>query len=107
MSVTSFSLRRSGRLKPVGVARPRRRALTAGPVAGGGILLASCLSIQGGAALATTTFARVGAAGAAGWRFALAAVLLLVIARPRMSSWTVARWRVVVLFGLAAAGNEV
>jgi inner membrane transporter RhtA len=88
------------------VAGPRRD-LTAGPVAGGGILLASCLSIQVGAALATTTFARVGAAGAAGWRFALAAVLVVVIARPRLSTWTWARWREVLLFGLAAAANEV
>jgi inner membrane transporter RhtA len=93
--------------KPVRVSRPQRGALTAGPVAGGGILLASCLSIQVGAALATTTFARVGAAGAAGWRFALAAVVLLVTARPRLRSWTAARWRLVIAFGLAAAGNEV
>jgi threonine/homoserine efflux transporter RhtA len=72
MSVSSISPRRFGRPKPVGVPRLQWGALTAGPVAGGGILLASCLSIQVGAALATTTFARVGAAGAAGWRFALA-----------------------------------
>jgi inner membrane transporter RhtA len=32
---------------------------------------------------------------------------LLVIARPRLRSWTAARWRLVVAFGLAAAGNEV
>lgn len=107
MSVTSICLRRSGWGKPVRASRPQRSALTAGPVAGGGILLASCLSIQVGAALATTTFARVGAAGAAGWRFALAAIVLVVIARPRLRNWTAARWRLVVAFGLAAAGNEV
>jgi inner membrane transporter RhtA len=71
------------------------------------MLLASCASIQVGAALATSTFPAVGAAGAAGWRFALAAVFLGVIARPRVSHWTAQRWRIVLAFGLAAAANEL
>jgi inner membrane transporter RhtA len=71
------------------------------------MLLASCASIQVGAALARTTFPAVGALGAAGWRFTLAAIVMLAAARPRLRNWTAVRWRAVAGFGLAAAANEV
>ncbi len=78
-----------------------------GPLAGGGLLLASCTSIQVGAALARGTFVTTGPLGAAGWRFALAAAIMLVLARPQIRGWSPARWRRVIAFGVAAAGNEV
>lgn len=71
------------------------------------MLIASCVSIQIGAALATTTFSAATPLGAAGWRFLLAAVILVVAVRPRLRSWTRQRWRVVAAFGVAIAANEV
>lgn len=78
-----------------------------GPLSGGGLLLLSCISIQVGAAVATTTFKSVSPTGAAGLRFSFAAVLLVAIARPRPRAWDRARWRLTLLFAAAAAGNEV
>lgn len=87
--------------------RPGGAFVVPGPLAGGALLLASCLSIQAGAALATTTFSTVAPAGAAGLRFALAAAVVALVVRPRVSGWSAARWRAVAVFGLAAAVNEL
>lgn len=71
------------------------------------MLLASCTSIQIGAALARGTFPVAGALGAAGWRFLLAGVAMLAVTRPRLWAWSRTRWRSVIAFGVAAAVNEV
>jgi inner membrane transporter RhtA len=107
MSVASIRSPSPRRRKGAGGVGLAHSAFAAGPVAGSGMLLASCTSIQIGAALARGTFAAVGPLGAAGWRFALAAAVAAVVVRPRVRSWSAARWRSVVGFGIAAAVNEV
>jgi threonine/homoserine efflux transporter RhtA len=67
------------------------------------MLLASSLSVQMGAALATTLFATVTPAGAAAGSFAVAAALLLGLRRPRLAAWPAARWRDTTLLGLTMA----
>lgn len=109
MTVTSIRVPRAGR-PWVGVAGRRsdwRDGFASGPVAGGGLLLASCTSIQIGAAVARGTFPTIGPLGAAGWRFALAAVLMLGVTRPRVRAWPRRRWRMVLAFGAIAGANEV
>lgn len=67
------------------------------------LVLGSMLSLQFGAAIATHLFDDVGSAGASALRLGLAAVLLLVWARPSVRSWTGEHRRSVVLLGLAMA----
>ena len=50
-----------------------------------GLVVVACVSPQIGAALAVTLFDELGAAGAAFLRLAFAAVILLVIWRPRLT----------------------
>lgn len=69
-------------------------------------MLASCTLIQIGAALARGTFGTLGPLGALGWRFSLAAIVLVPLARPKIWTWAPARWRRVLCFGLAAAVME-
>jgi inner membrane transporter RhtA len=64
---------------------------------------ASVLSVQLGAAVASSLFDRVGAPGTVLLRQGFAAALLLVIARPRLSGRPTADWTVVVGFGLVLA----
>jgi inner membrane transporter RhtA len=66
------------------------------------VIAASC-SIQLGSALATTLFARLGVAGAAGLRMVAAAMILLAVARPRLRGRSGTAWRDVVALGLIMA----
>lgn len=68
------------------------------------MVLGSCTSLQLGAAIATHLFPILGAWGVTSLRMAFAAVILLLIARPRVSGWTWHQWRSVILFGLALGG---
>jgi inner membrane transporter RhtA len=61
------------------------------------------LSLQFGAAIATELFDDVGSAGASALRLGLAAVVLLVWARPAVRSWSGDHRRSVVLLGLSMA----
>jgi inner membrane transporter RhtA len=61
------------------------------------------LSLQFGAAIATELFDEVGSAGASALRLGLAAVVLLVWARPDVRSWSAHHRRSVVLLGLSMA----
>ncbi|MDN4614307.1 EamA family transporter [Leifsonia sp. F6_8S_P_1B] len=67
-------------------------------------VLGSCVSVQFGAALATPLFAELGSWGVTLLRLALAAVILIAIARPRSWRWRRGQWREVVPFGIAFAG---
>ncbi|ATB30963.1 EamA family transporter [Melittangium boletus] len=64
-------------------------------------VLLSIVSVQGGAALAKGLFPALGAAGTAGVRIALAALVLLVAFRPPLARFTRAQWAAVIPYGLA------
>ena len=68
------------------------------------MMIGSCASLQVGAVLAARLFPTAGAMGATLLRLALAALVLLVITRPRLRGWSATQWRAAVLFGLCLAG---
>jgi inner membrane transporter RhtA len=68
------------------------------------MVLGSIVSVQCGAALATTLFDQVGPGGAVFLRSALAALVLLVVARRGLRPLRGSRLRDVILFGVALAG---
>ncbi|GGS28994.1 EamA family transporter [Streptomyces griseoviridis] len=72
-----------------------------GPV---GLVLAGGLSVQFGGALAVTLMPRAGALGIVTLRLAVAAVVLLLVCRPRLRGHSRADWGTVVTFGVAMAG---
>ncbi|MET9194980.1 EamA family transporter [Streptomyces olivaceus] len=72
-----------------------------GPV---GLVLAGGLSVQFGAALAVTLMPRAGALGVVTLRLAVAAVVMLLVCRPRLRGHSRADWGTVVVFGAAMAG---
>ncbi|MFJ6740471.1 EamA family transporter [Streptomyces sp. NPDC091279] len=76
----------------------RRGAL--GPV---GLVLAGGISVQFGAALAVTLMPRAGALGVVTLRLLFAALVLLVICRPRLRGHSRADWGTVVVFGITMA----
>ncbi|MFJ2907558.1 EamA family transporter [Streptomyces sp. NPDC087212] len=76
----------------------RRGAL--GPV---GLVLAGGISVQFGAALAVTLMPRAGASGVVTLRLLFAALVLLVICRPRLRGHSRADWGTVVVFGITMA----
>ncbi|WP_199243453.1 EamA family transporter [Hymenobacter sedentarius] len=59
------------------------------------------LSVQAGAAIAKGLFPVVGAAGAAGMRIGLSALMLLVAFRPPLRQLTAVQWRAVIPYGVA------
>ena len=79
---------------------PAPAGLRAPPVL---LVLGSMLSLQFGAAIATELFDEVGSAGASALRLGVAAVVLLLWARPDVRSWSQSHRRSVVLLGLSMA----
>lgn len=71
-----------------------------GPV---GLVLAGGVSVQFGAALAVTLMPRVGALGVVALRLLVAALVLLVVCRPRLRGHSRADWGTVVVFGVTLA----
>jgi inner membrane transporter RhtA len=89
----------------------RRRATAARPavahrLTGPACIVASCVSLQTAAALATTVFAAFGPAGTGALRFTAAALVLLAIARPRVRGRSAGAWRAIVALGLATAATN-
>jgi inner membrane transporter RhtA len=76
---------------------PDRRA-SLGPV---GLVLGAGFSVQFGAALAVSLMPRAGALGVVTLRLLAAAVVLLVVCRPRLRGHSRADWGTVVVFGVA------
>ncbi len=68
------------------------------------IVLLSIISVQLGAALAKSLFQSVGSGGTVFLRNGFAALMLLLLWRPRLRGYTRADYALVVLFGLAIAG---
>jgi inner membrane transporter RhtA len=80
-------------------AGPHRRG-SLGPV---GLVLAGGVSVQFGAALAVSLMPRAGAMGVVTLRLVAAALVLLVICRPRLRGHSRADWGTVLVFGIAMA----
>ncbi|MFJ8784480.1 EamA family transporter [Streptomyces sp. NPDC102476] len=80
--------------------RGPRRSGSLGPV---GLVLAGGVSVQFGAALAVTLMPRAGALGVVTLRLLAAAVVLLVVCRPRLRGHSRTDWGTVVVFGLTLA----
>ncbi|WP_069765790.1 EamA family transporter [Streptomyces sp. LUP47B] len=80
--------------------RGPRRSGSLGPV---GLVLAGCVSVQFGAALAVTLMPRAGALGVVTLRLLAAALVLLVVCRPRLRGHSRTDWGTVVVFGLTLA----
>ena len=76
----------------------RRGAL--GPV---GLVLAGGISVQFGGALAVSLMPRVGALGVVTLRLLVAAIVLLLVCRPKVRGHSRADWNTVVVFGLTMA----
>lgn len=68
------------------------------------MVLGSCASLQVGAALATRLFPVTGSSGATLLRLALAAGVLIAVARPAVHAWRRHQWGAVVVLGLCMAG---
>ncbi|GLF97252.1 EamA family transporter [Streptomyces yaizuensis] len=75
-----------------------------GPV---GLVVAGALSVQFGAAVAVLLMPRAGAFGVVTLRLVLAALVLLVICRPRLRGHSRADWSTVVGFGAAMGGMNI
>ncbi|WP_128375243.1 EamA family transporter [Streptomyces cavernae] len=71
-----------------------------GPV---GLVLAGGISVQFGGALAASLIPRLGALGVVSLRLAVAALVLLLVCRPRLHGHSRADWGTVVVFGLTMA----
>jgi len=67
------------------------------------LVVGSCLSLPFGAAVAAQLFPVLGPWGVTSLRVAIAALLLLVIVRPRPRRWTRQQWLAAVLFGVSLA----
>lgn len=74
-------------------------------LSGASLVLVSALSIQLGAALATTTFDTISPVSAVGLSYGFAALILLVVQPPRrIAAWNGQKWRDALALGVAAAG---
>ncbi|WP_282848000.1 EamA family transporter [Microbacterium oxydans] len=80
-----------------------QKPAASGPLVGVALVIGSCLSLPFGAAVAAQLFPVLGPWGVTSLRVAIAAVLLVVIVRPRPGKWTRAQWLAAVLFGVSLA----
>ncbi|KAA6220465.1 EamA family transporter [Streptomyces filamentosus] len=81
-----------------------RGARRLGPVA---LVVAGGLSVQFGSAVAVLLMPRAGALGVVTLRLVLAALVLLLVCRPKVRGYGRADWGTVVAFGTAMAGMNV
>ncbi|MFD6274325.1 DMT family transporter [Streptomyces sp. NPDC060209] len=81
--------------------RPGGRGAALGPVA---LVVAGGLSVQFGAAVAVLLMPKAGALGVVTLRLAAAALVLLVVCRPKLRGHSRADWGTVVAFGIAMGG---
>jgi inner membrane transporter RhtA len=73
----------------------------------GGLVVGAIASVQFGAAIAATLFARLGPGGAVLLRLLAAAIVLLALWRPRVRGRTARELRLAVVFGLVLAGMNL
>ncbi|MGC0376616.1 EamA family transporter [Streptomyces sp. SAI-229] len=84
---------------PAPAGAPRGRG-SLGPV---GLVLAGGISVQFGGALAVTLMPRAGALGVVTLRLLVAALVLMVLCRPRLRGHARADWGTVIVFGVSMA----
>ncbi|OIJ97874.1 transporter [Streptomyces sp. MUSC 14] len=82
---------------------PPRRFGAPGSLGPVGLVLAGGISVQFGGALAVTLMPRAGAPGVVTLRLLAAAIVLLVVCRPRLRGHSRADWGTVIAFGIAMA----
>ncbi|MEU0411047.1 EamA family transporter [Streptomyces griseorubiginosus] len=99
MTTPSTDLPSSPPVAVAPVGGPRRLG-SLGPV---GLVLAGGVSVQFGAALAVTLMPRAGALGVVTLRLLAAAIVLLLVCRPRLRGHSRTDWGTVVVFGLTMA----
>jgi|1186.fasta_scaffold178117_1 inner membrane transporter RhtA len=87
--------------------RPRAPRTVASRFGGPGLVVASSASLQTSAALATTAFAVYGPAGTGALRFAFAAPVLVLIARPRLRGRSLRFWVSAATFGATLVALNV
>nr|WP_229379428.1 EamA family transporter [Streptomyces sp. VRA16 Mangrove soil] len=75
-----------------------------GPV---GLVLAGCVSVQFGGAVAVSLMPRAGAVGVVTLRLVVAALVLMLVCRPRLRGHSRADWGTVVAFGIAMGGMNL
>ena len=80
-----------------------RRARGLGSLGPVGLVLAGGISVQFGGALAVTLMPRAGALGVVTLRLAVAALVMLVICRPRLRGHSRTDWGTVIAFGVTMA----
>lgn len=80
-----------------------QKPAASGPLVGVALVIGSCLSLPFGAAVAAQLFPVLGPWGVTSLRVAIAAILLVVIVRPRPGKWTRPQWFAAVLFGVSLA----
>ncbi|MEE1835299.1 EamA family transporter [Streptomyces sp. SP17KL33] len=80
-----------------------RRARGLGSLGPVGLVLAGGISVQFGGALAVTLMPRAGALGVVTLRLAVAALVMMVICRPRLRGHSRTDWGTVVAFGVTMA----
>ncbi|MFI6008211.1 EamA family transporter [Streptomyces sp. NPDC051243] len=88
------------RAVPEPTAGAPRRWGSLGPV---GLVLAGAVSVQFGGALAVSLMPRAGALGVVALRLLVAAVVLLLVCRPRLRGHSRADWGTVIVFGITMA----
>jgi inner membrane transporter RhtA len=71
------------------------------------LVLVSIASVQCGSALARSLFDDLGAAGVTLLRLALAALLLLVVIRPKVRTWSRQAWQAAILLGVVMASMNL
>jgi inner membrane transporter RhtA len=82
-------------------ARPRGRGAALAPIA---LVVAGGLSVQFGSAVAVLLMPRAGALGVVTLRLALAALVMLIVCRPKVRGYSRADWGTVLAFGAAMGG---
>lgn len=88
--------------------RPSRAALhRSGPLLALACVLVGSLSIQLSAVLSASLFSSVGVLGVSGLRMAIAAVVLLALARPSLRGRPARAWVGIALYGVAMAAMNV
>ena len=73
------------------------------PAGGASFVLLGALLVQVAAALAVPAFGAIGASATSGWRFLFGALVLLVLVRPKIRSWTKEQWIGAASLGVASA----
>jgi inner membrane transporter RhtA len=70
-------------------------------------VILAIVSVQGGAAFAKALFPALGAAGTAGLRIGLSALMLLAVFRPPLARWTRAHWSAIIPYGLVLSAMNL